>query len=937
MLENKIDILAISETWLRDGETAAVAELKPPGYQFHHMTRDDLQNEDRRGGGVGFLVRAEIDHQVVETKTKYDSFEMIEMMVHMKKRSIRLINVYRPQRLSNNEPSWEAFKTDFSGFLSTLTSSSGKLIIVGDMNVAVNKIDDPHVLAYNRLLNENDLVQHIDLPTHINNNTLDHVCTRAEVTTPLAIRIIEPPGTISDHAMLIFDVKEMRTEDQKRKTISYRRWGSLDKEVFAERVSRELEALDRNNSSDQILMGWTETYKTILDDMIPIKTKQVSSKTAPSWYSNEIQQAKAKRRKLERTWRRRELREDWDRFRTQTAVVKNLLYETKKSFYQDQIQSNAGNQKELYKIINSLLDRTKERILPKSNTNHELAEKFLDYFTSKIEKIRDGIQSSVDSEVGLDPHQDAIPCQLTFESFTPVTDDNMELIIRKLKLKQCSLDIMPTWMLKEHAAITAPVLTSIINASTRSGEVPEALKEAVVTPILKKPSANPEDLANYRPVSNINVIGKILEQVVANQLRMHLQDNALLEPLQSAYRPQHSTETALAKVYNDLTAALDEKKMAILLLLDLSAAFDTIDHGILLKRCEKVFGITGVALTWIKSYMEDRTQRVQIGNSSSTPRRLTCGVPQGSVLGPLLFIMYTTPLGDLLRKENIAFHMYADDTQVYAVSTLDNVEAMKAHVEGAVEKIRCWMAANLLKLNPSKTEFIVIRNKNQINDVITELDVGGITVEPSDHARNIGVVFDSTLSMAPHISTMTRTLNMHLRNIARIRKFLSSEATETLMHALITSRLDYGNALLAMQPACRLRSLQLAQNTAARIVCQLNRMDHITPALINLHWLPVAQRVKFKLCVLTYKAVHQLAPPYMNAMIQSYAPSRHLRSETSSLLVVPRTRSMYGERSFSVAGPREWNALPTDIRECAEMNDFKAKLKTYLFLQAFDA
>lgn len=190
--------------------------------------------------------------------------------------------------------------------------------------------------------------------------------------------------------------------------------------------------------------------------------------------------------------------------------------------------------------------------------------------------------------------------------------------------------------------------------------------------------------------------------------------------------------------------------------------------------------------------------------------------------------------------------------------------------------------------------------------------------------------------MEAHVSMMTRTLNIHLRNIARIRRYITKDAAEIIVHALFTSRLDYGNSLLAMQPACRIRSLQLAQNTAARIICQLPRWEHITPVLKDLHWLPVDQRIKYKLCVMMFKAMHELAPNYIRELITPHVPTRTLRSEEHKLLTVPRTRTAYGERSMSVAGPRVWNTLPLSIRQCETYELFKRTLKTHVFTQAYN-
>jgi hypothetical protein len=424
--------------------------------------------------------------------------------------------------------------------------------------------------------------------------------------------------------------------------------------------------------------------------------------------------------------------------------------------------------------------------------------------------------------------------------------------------------------------------------------------------------------------------------VVDAQLRDHLQQYNLLEPLQSAYRSFHSTETALTKVYNDLTHALDEKKVVVLLLLDLSAAFDTIDHEKLLNRCENIFGLRDQVLSWIKSYITERTQTVLIGSAASSAKKLTCGVPQGSVLGPLLYIMYTTPLGRLLREENVEFHMYADDTQVYAISTLDNINATKEKLERVAEKIQTWMANNLLKLNSKKTELMIIRSRTQAEETLNEINFAGENLVPCNHARNIGVIFDSTLGMQQHVTSTARTLNFHLRNIARIRPLISQKATESLVHALISSRLDYGNALLASQPACRIRPLQLAQNTAARIVTRKAPWEHITPILKTLHWLPVAQRVKFKLCLLVFKCLNGLAPSYLREMLTPYTPPRTLRSEEAALLVVPQTRTAYGLRSFAVAGPRAWNELPLAVRRSDSVETFKKHLKTVLFNEAYN-
>ena len=284
------------------------------------------------------------------------------------------------------------------------------------------------------------------------------------------------------------------------------------------------------------------------------------------------------------------------------------------------------------------------------------------------------------------------------------------------------------------------------------------------------------------------------------------------------------------------------------MLLDLTAAFDTIDHAILLSRLRHRFGVTGAALDWLRSYLANRKQLVRIGSDNSSSTSVPFGIPQGSVLGPLLFTAYITPLGDLIRKYGLEYQLYADDTQIYISfppggdEQSDALNCLHRCLEDTVK----WAQSNLLKLNDQKTDVVVFGTKHKLpvmKDI--RITVGGSTLSPSSHVRNLGVIFDSTLTMTNHISTICRTAYMHLHIISRIRRYLTPEATKSLVHAFIMSRLDYGNALLAGLPVEHLKKLQRIQNIAARIITFTPRRDHITPILKQLHWLPIKRRIEF--------------------------------------------------------------------------------------------
>ena len=295
--------------------------------------------------------------------------------------------------------------------------------------------------------------------------------------------------------------------------------------------------------------------------------------------------------------------------------------------------------------------------------------------------------------------------------FAPVTELEVLKIIKSSPKKTCQLDPVPTQVMVDYILDLLPVITRVINMSLALGHVPTSMKTALVTPLIKRPSLDKEVLQNYRPVSNLSFLSKVLERVVSARLGEYLTANCLLEPRQSAYRANHSTETALLRVQSDLLMALDRGCASFLVLLDLSAAFDTIDHGILLARLQSWFGISGVALDWLVSYLSDRVQRVHIKGVRSTERELLLGVPQGSVLGPLLFSLYTAPISEISDRHGVNIHFYADDTQLYLsfkASNTDEIAQVVLQMEKCIAEIRAWMLQNKLMINDLKTEFIVI-------------------------------------------------------------------------------------------------------------------------------------------------------------------------------------------------------------------------------------
>ena len=289
--------------------------------------------------------------------------------------------------------------------------------------------------------------------------------------------------------------------------------------------------------------------------------------------------------------------------------------------------------------------------------------------------------------------------------------------------------------------------------------------------------------------------------------------------------------------------------------MDQSAAFDTIDHSTLIECLGSWFGVGGVVLDWFRSYLSDRYQCIKIGSVLSDAKRLLYGVPQGSVLGPILFSLYTTPLSNVIQNHpGICFHFYADDTQLYVHLTHKHATLTFERLKNCLDDVRKWLSVNKLKLNPDKTEFILFGSKNVRTKLgkFFPVNILGTPLSPAEAIRNLGVWFDSDFSFSCHVRNICKACFVHIRDLKRLRGYLTREAALLATNALVGSRLDYCNSLFRSLSALDLRRLQCVQNSLARIVANTTKYSHITPVRKSLHWLLIMHRSIFKVALLVY-------------------------------------------------------------------------------------
>ncbi len=385
--------------------------------------------------------------------------------------------------------------------------------------------------------------------------------------------------------------------------------------------------------------------------------------------------------------------------------------------------------------------------------------------------------------------------------------------------------------------------------------------------------------------------------------------------------------------------AADAGSPSLLILLDLTAAFDTVDHSILLYRLHHTISLSDSVCNWFSSYLTGRMEYVALGEAKSVTHNVTCGVPQGSVFGPLLFILYMLPLGYVISRHGISFHCYADDTQLYLKTNSSTSAALSSStMTTCLEEVEAWMSQTFLQLNGSKTEAILVGTPHQIQtSVISSVTFSGQNIPLSTSVTNLGVKMDSHLTFETHVKQLCKTSFFHLGNIARLRPMLTIADAEKLVHAFVSSRLDYCNALLIRIPGKNLQKLQYIQNSAARILMRVRKYDHITPILKSLHWLPVSFRIVYKVSLFTHQCIHGDAPSYLKELLTPQSSNRMLRSASSYLLKTPRTKlRTMGDRAFCSSALSLWNALPVHLWTPQPVKAFKRGLKTYLLSKAFE-
>lgn len=916
MLEdNDINIAAVSETWLTSSTNFVTGYLRERGYIIHHHHRDV-----QRGGGVAIVFSDSLTNEQHKCY-HYKSFESVSAsFTGLPGKKIVFITLYR----CGDEP-LSLFLREFNDFIEFLYFAYTDIILCGDFNIHCNDTLNPDVIQFYQILNSFNLKQFVNKPTHDKGNIIDLVICNPEQLSITDLNICS--DTPSDHSCIYFNIM-YNVSCNKPKLVVSRNLSAVVNTDFKEDLETGVGAFLAHDFS----VGFKNSVTTfnqiqcdVLDKHAPKMEKLKFSNTKPKWIDREFKEARANRRKKYKKWRRTQDENDREAFVNSRTMVAQLVIAKKKAYYSGLIANCHNSQRELFSVCNNLLDKPKGSHLPKANSPIELANKFNNYFCDKIVKIRSNFTLSSPSDFQESNSSDFPIGNATLNQFEPVTEAQLKKIIKSAPIKTSPDDPIPAFLLASCIDVILPSLVQLVNLSLATGEM-DGLKDTVVTPLLKKAGADLEELSNYRPITGIQYLGKLIERVVLPQLTQHMHSNLLHIPNQSGYKAGHSCETLLVGLVNDILLNMDDNKCIILLLLDLSAAFDTVDHEILLDILYREIGLRDTVLKWFTSFLKGRRQAISINGSKSSYLDNPFGVPQGSVLGPPLFNIYVRTLIPYLMRNGISVHGYADDHQAFKSFRIQfQFETIRNSLPKCLHMVTSWMQKYFLKLNAGKSQVVVFTPSSQSSKLLVQrvfLDDGSVLPILSE-AMNLGVLLDSRLSFGPQIDRVICSCYRFLRDISSIRKFLSEDDIKSLVHSVVVARIDNCNALYTGLSAHHISKLQRLQNSCARVIYGVRRRDHVSGLLQDLHWLPIRLRIIFKALCLIFKCIHNTAPSYLSDTLPVINENRFVR--------IPRTNTSYGDQAFSRCGPIYWNALPTTIRNIPTITNFKSKLKHYLF------
>lgn len=909
LFENEsFDIIGISESWLKPSIQSNLVSL--PGYS---LIRNDRVN--KVGGGVCVFIKEGLKAKLLySTPSDYSSrpeFMFIEIIITSS--DVLLLAVcYKPPKIG--------YLIDFENVLLRFLPSYSRVLVMGDFNTDLHNTNITYGHTQLTTMFHSCNLDILPLgPTHhtATSHTLLDLLVVSDQAEVLHFGQIPVPGV--SHHDLVYCVFSIRAPMPPTKYISFRRLNRIDNfEFFRDVQTIDWDAIQKLSSVNEMVDTLNSKIVGLFDKHAPIIKIRVNRKRPVPWMNNDIRKLMAQRDSHYRRARRSGEEDAMATYRRLRNRVKQLLRNSRLRYIRSLFLERKQSSKSLWSNV-------KKVGLGKQPTHNsvdvplnELNNFFVSsYKCSDPKSVEDYI-----SEVAFDPS----PNVNSF-NFKPIITGDVLKAMRKVRTNAVGSDNISIHLLNKIMFAILPTLTFIFNASIKQGIFPEQWKSSLVRPLNKIPS--PRVCQDFRPISILPVLSKGLERIVHWQIVDFLNAHNILNTFQSGFRPNHSTETALLRVTDDIRWAMECKKVTILTLFDFSKAFDCVNHRLLLLKLRAV-GFSPGALSWMSSYISDRRQCVRVGDTTSECEPVTCGVPQGSILGPLLFSLYVNDINTQIT--HCKFHMYADDLQIYKHFKVQDIDQAIGDVNSDIFQIVSWTKRHGLKLNPTKTKPIIIchsRLRNTIDtDNIRPITVDGTTLPYYDKVKNLGITFNTTLTWTDTVVETCNKIFAGIHSLKRLQRFLPEHIKLMLVKSLIFPHFHYCNSVYNDLTTTLADKLQRTQNYCIRFVYDLRWDERITIYYVRSRTLKLLDERSIKILSLLYSIRQNDCPKYFSDTFEVVL-QRSARDTRfgATVLRIPNHNSVIFDKSFTVTACRLWNSLPTNLQSIQNRRRFVLSLR----------
>ena len=918
-LRNDFDILSFSETWFNTSVTNASVHID--GYKIYRLDR--LR---KRGGGICAYIKTNLKAKIHKDLTGITDSGLHQLWLqvqHKKLKSLLVCVVYRPP--DNPITSLEG---DLLQKYTQALSLNKDIVLLGDLNCDLLS-DNPKSKALRSFCAAANATQLIKDPTRVTKSSSSLI----DVILVSKPDLVKSSGvmdlTMSDH-FLVFAVLNLKVPKPAATYITIRSFKNYDADLFSSDISHvPWNTVDLVGSVNEKLNAFNDLFLACLDKHAPVKTVKLKHRPNP-FIGDEIRQLITSRNALHKKARQSGSPADWEEFKKLRRETKYSIRKAEADYFNQEVIANKNNARSIWKTVRRALPRNRNQNLQYTKDTCVLAEEFNRFFTSVSARAASASKELAKSQelrtFDIPPAPNT-PCMLPADEsfcFQQVSCAYVEKVITHMPSNKApGYDKVPLSVVKDCLPRILPTITKLINCSFESGTFPHAWKRAEVVPHLK--DGDHEVADNNRPISLLPALSKVAEKIALSQYTDYLSRENRLTKHQSGNRKLHSTETLSLLVTDQIFRAMDDKQVTVMVLIDLSKAFDSISHSSLLsKLCN--FGTSESALRWFESYLVERQQTTRIGTSLSPPLTVTHGVPQGSILGPALFTLYMNDLPTVTRFCDV--ESYVDDTKIYLSFPPKDIRESLSKVERDLHRVAEWCCSNHLLINPAKTKLMFFGTQ-QILSKIPNVTVPflGKKLTPILSCKDLGVTLDSSLSFNAHIKHLSSSLLATLSQISRVRHLFSQDVLLQILNSLVFSKLFYCSTVWSGTTKQNIYKLQLLQNFAARIVTGTNKFNHISPALKELGWLPVADLLHLRDVAMVYKCLNGLTPTYLSSKLvkRSTIHSHHTRQEDH--IHIPYCRTTTAQQSFFYHALCSWNQLSTDTKSSKDMHSFKRNAK----------